>query len=124
VEAVKKGASFGPVKVKRGKESKIALVSAEEGWVTVAKGKENQISVTPDLPKFVVAPIQKNQVMAKVLIQNEGKILKQVNLLSPLEVPKSILPSWPVMVAIIFGIVFIGFITIWWRRRPKRRPLR
>ena len=124
VEAVKKGASFGPVKVKRGKESKIALVSAEEGWVTVAKGKENQISVTPELPKFVVAPIQKNQVMAKVLIQNEGKILKQVNLLSPLEVPKSILPSWPVMVAIIFGIVFIGFITIWWRRRPKPRPLR
>jgi D-alanyl-D-alanine carboxypeptidase (penicillin-binding protein 5/6) len=124
VEAVKKGASFGPVKVKRGKESKIALVSAEEGWVTVAKGKENQISVTPELPKFVVAPIQKNQVMAKVLIQNEGKILKQVNLLSPLEVPKSILPSWPVMVAIIFGIVFIGFITIWWKRRPKPRPLR
>ena len=124
VEAVKKGASFGPVKVKRGKESKIALVSAEEGWVTVAKGKENQISVTPELPKFVVAPIQKNQVMAKVVIQNEGKILKQVNLLSPLEVPKSILPSWPVMVAIIFGIVFIGFITIWWKRRPKPRPLR
>ena len=124
VEAVKKGASFGPVKVKRGKESKIALVSAEEGWVTVAKGKENQISVTPELPKFVVAPIQNNQVIAKVLIQNEGKIQKQVNLLSPLEVPKSILPSWPVMVAIIFGIVFIGFITIWWRRRPKRRPLR
>ena len=124
VEAVKKGASFGPVKVKRGKESKIALVSAEEGWVTVAKGKENQISVTPELPKFVVAPIQKNQVMAKVVIQNEGKILKQVNLLSPLEVPKSILPSWPVMVAIIFGIVFIGFITLWWKRRPKPRPLR
>jgi D-alanyl-D-alanine carboxypeptidase (penicillin-binding protein 5/6) len=124
VEAVKKGAFFGPVKVKRGKESKIALVAAEEGWVTVAKGKENQISVTPELPKFVVAPIQKNQVMAKVVIQNEGKILKQVNLLSPLEVPKSILPSWPVMVAIIFGIVFIGFITIWWKRRPKPRPLR
>jgi D-alanyl-D-alanine carboxypeptidase (penicillin-binding protein 5/6) len=124
VEAVKKGASFGPVKVKRGKESKIALVAAEQEWVTVAKGKENQISVTPELPKFVVAPIQKNQVIAKVLIQNEGKILKQVNLLSPLEVPKSILPSWPVMVAIIFGIVFIGFITIWWKRRPKPRPLR
>jgi hypothetical protein len=62
--------------------------------------------------------------MAKVLIQNEGKVLKQVNLLSPLEVPKSILPSWPVMVAIIFAIVFIGFITVWWRRRPRPKPLR
>jgi D-alanyl-D-alanine carboxypeptidase (penicillin-binding protein 5/6) len=124
VEAVKTGASFGPVKVRRGKLNKVDLIAAETGWVTVTKGKENLVSVTPELPKFVVAPIQKNQVMAKVLIQNEGKVLKQVNLLSPLEVPKSILPSWPVMVAIIFGIVFIGFITIWWKRRPKPRPLR
>jgi len=124
VEAVKTGASFGPVKVRRGKLNKVNLMAAEAGWVTVAKGKENLISVTPELPKFVVAPIQKNQVMAKVLIQNEGKVLKQVNLLSPLEVPKSILPSWPVMVAIIFAIVFIGFITVWWRRRPRPKPLR
>lgn len=124
VEAVKTGASFGPVKVRGGKLNKVNPVAAEAGWVTVAKGKENVISVTPELPKFVVAPIQKNQVMAKVLIQNEGKVLKQVNLLSPLEVPKSILPSWPVMVAIIFAIVFIGFITVWWRRRPRPKPLR
>ena len=125
VEAVKKGASFGPVKVRRGKLNKVTLTAAEAGWVTVAKGKENSVSVTPELPKFVVAPIQKNQVIAKVLIQNEGKVLKQVNLLSPLDVPKSILPSWPVMVAIILEIVFIGFIWFWWRRRPhKPRPLR
>lgn len=124
VEAVKTGASFGPVKVRRGKLNKLTLVAAEEGWVTVAKGKENLVSVTPDLPKFVVAPIQKNQVIAKALIQNEGKVLRQVNLLSPVEVQKSILPSWPVMGAIIVGIIFIGFIWFWWRRRPKPNPLR
>ena len=124
VEAVKKGASFGPVKVKRGKLNKVTLLAAEEGWVTVAKGKEGQVSVTPELPKFVVAPIQKNQVMAKALIQNEGKVVKQVSLFSPIEVQKSILPPWPVMVAIIFGVVFIGLIVFWWRRRPKPRPFR
>jgi D-alanyl-D-alanine carboxypeptidase (penicillin-binding protein 5/6) len=124
VEAVKTGASFGPVKVRRGKLNKLTLVAAEEGWVTVAKGKENLVSVTPDLPKFVVAPIQKNQVIAKALVQNEGKVLRQVNLLSPVEVQKSILPSWPVMCAIVVGIIFIGFIWFWWRRRPKPNPLR
>ena len=124
VEAVKTGASFGPVKVRRGRLNKVNLIAAETGWVTVTKGKENLVSVTPELPKFVVAPIQKNQVMAKVLIQNEGKVVRQVNLLSPVEVQKSILPSWPVMVAIIFAIVFIGFITVWWRRRPRPKPLR
>ena len=124
VEAVKKGAAFGPVKVKKGKLSKVTLLAAEEGWVTVAKGKESQVSVTPELPKFVVAPIQKNQVMARALIQNEGKVVKQVSLFSPVEVQKSILPPWPVMVAIIFGVVFIGVIVFWWRRRPKPRPFR
>jgi D-alanyl-D-alanine carboxypeptidase (penicillin-binding protein 5/6) len=126
VEAVKKGASFGPVKVKRGKESKIALAAAEEGWVTVPKGKENQISITPELPNVIAAPIQKNQIIAKVLIQNEGKVLKQVNLLSPIEVEKSLLPPWPVTFAIGFGVLLVLLIGFWWIRirKPKPRPLR
>ena len=126
VEAIKKGATFGPVRVTRGKESKIAVVAAEEGWVTVPKGKENQISVTPELPNVVTAPIQKNQIIAKALIQNEGKVLRQVNLLSPAEVQKSHLPPLPVIVAIVFGALLIGLIGFWWIRirRPKPRPLR
>src|SRR4030043_12155 len=35
VEAVKKGATFGPVKVKRGKVNQVPLTAAEEGRVTV-----------------------------------------------------------------------------------------
>ena len=126
VEAVKKGASFGPVKVKRGKLNKLTLHAAEEGWVTVAKGKESQISVTPELPKFVVAPIQKNQVVGKALIQNEGKVLRQVSLVSPLEIQKSLLPPWPVTVSIGFGVLLVLLIGFWWIRirRPKPRPLR
>jgi D-alanyl-D-alanine carboxypeptidase (penicillin-binding protein 5/6) len=126
VEAVKKGATFGPVKVKRGKESKIALVSAEEGWVTVPKGKENQISVTPELPSVVTAPIQKNQMIAKALIQNEGKVVKEVNLVSPVEIQKSFLPPWPITLAIGFGVLLVLLVGFWWVRvrRTKPKPLR
>jgi D-alanyl-D-alanine carboxypeptidase (penicillin-binding protein 5/6) len=122
VEAVKKGASFGPVKVKRGKESKIALVSAEAGWVTVPKGKENQISITPELPNVVTAPIQKNQIIAKALIQNEGKVVRQVNLIAPLEVQKSYLPPWPVIVAVGFGVLLVLLIGFWRIRMRKTKP--
>jgi D-alanyl-D-alanine carboxypeptidase (penicillin-binding protein 5/6) len=126
VEAVKKGATFGPVKVKRGKESKIALVSAEKGWVTVPKGKENQISVTPELPSVVTAPIQKNQMIAKALIQNEGKVVKEVNLVSPVEIQKSFLPPWPITLAIGFGVLLVLLVGFWWVRvrRTKPKPLR
>ena len=126
VEAVKKGASFGPVKVKRGKESKIAVEASEGGWVTVPRGKENQISITPELPNVVTAPIQKNQIIAKVLIQNEGKVLREVNLISPVEIQKSFLPPWPVTLAIGFGVLLVLLIGFWWVRirRRKPRPLR
>jgi D-alanyl-D-alanine carboxypeptidase (penicillin-binding protein 5/6) len=121
VEAVKKGATFGPVKVKRGKLNQIVLVSAEGGWVTVGKGKENSVSAAPQLPQFVVAPIRKGQVIAKVLIQNEGKVAKEVNLLASSDVEKSLIPPWPILVGILCGLVVIVGFGLWWFRRPKAK---
>jgi D-alanyl-D-alanine carboxypeptidase (penicillin-binding protein 5/6) len=123
VEAVKKGAPFGPVKVKRGKSNQVTLTAAEDGRVTVPKGKESSVSVASQLPQFIAAPIQKGQVVAKVLIQNEGKVVKEVSLLSSSDVLKSILPPWPVMAAFVLGLAIVGFAGFWWFRRPKKRKL-
>ena len=123
VEAVKKGATFGPVKVKRGKLNQVLLAAAEEGRVTVEKGKENLVSVTPQLPQFVVAPVRKGQVVAKVLIQNEGKVAKEVNLLASSGVEKSLIPPWPILAGILFGVVVIVGFGFWWFRRPKAKRL-
>ena len=123
VEAVKKGITFGPVKVKRGKVNQVLLAAAEEGRVTVGKGKENLVSVTPQLPQFVVAPIRKGQVVAKVLIQNEGKVAKEVNLLASSDVEKSLIPPWPILAGILCGLAVIVVFWFWWFRRPKVRRL-
>jgi D-alanyl-D-alanine carboxypeptidase (penicillin-binding protein 5/6) len=123
VEAVKKGATFGPVKVRRGKLNQVILTAAEEGRVTVAKGKENLVTAVPQLPAFVVAPIQKDQVVAKVLVQNEGKIVKEVNLIASLGVEKSLIPPWPILVGIGCGLAVIMIIGFWWFRRPKQKKL-
>jgi D-alanyl-D-alanine carboxypeptidase (penicillin-binding protein 5/6) len=123
VEAVKKDAAFGPVKVKRGKLNKITLTAAEEGRATVAKGKENLVSVVPQLPQFIVAPIQKGQVVAKVLIQNEGTVVKEVNLLASSDIEKSLIPPWPILVGILCGLIVIFGFGFWWFRRPKPRRL-
>jgi D-alanyl-D-alanine carboxypeptidase (penicillin-binding protein 5/6) len=123
VEAVKKGASFGPVEVKKGKLNQVALTAAEEGWVTVGKGKENLVSATPQLPQFVVAPIRKGQVVAKVFIQSEGKVVKEVNLLASSDVEKSLIPPWPILVGILCGLVVVVGFGSWWFRRPKAKRL-
>ena len=123
VEVVKKGATFGPVKVKRGKLNQVILTAEKDGRVTVAKGKENLVSVVPQLPQFIVAPIQKGQVVAKVVIQNEGKVAKEVNLLASLSVEKSLIPPWPILVGIGCGFAIIIVLGLWWFRRPKTRRL-
>ena len=123
VEAVKRGATFGPVKVKRGKLNQVMLTAAEEGRVTVSKGKENLVSAVPQLPQFIVAPIQKGQVLAKVLIQNEGKVAKEVNLLASSDVEKSLIPAWPILAGILCGLIVIFGFGFWWFRRPKPRRL-
>ncbi len=121
VEAVKKGASFGPVKVKRGKENNVMLMAAEDVRVTVPKGKEKSVSVTPQLPPSVVAPIQKGQALAKIVVQNEGKVVMEASLISSSEIQKSLIPPWPVLVGIIAGLIVLGFAGFWWFRRPKQK---
>jgi D-alanyl-D-alanine carboxypeptidase (penicillin-binding protein 5/6) len=123
VEAVKKGATFGPVKVRRGKVNQVILTAAEEGRVTVAKGKENLVSTIPQLPEFVTAPIQKGQLVAKVLVQNEGKPAKEINLLASTDVEKSLIPPWPILVGIGCGLAIIIVLGFLWFRRPKPKKL-
>ena len=123
VEGVKKGATFGPVKVSRGKLKEVTLTAAEDGRVTVAKGKESLVSATPQLPQFIVAPIQKGQVVAKVLIQNEGKVAKEISLLASADVEKSLIPPWPILVGIGCGLGIVIVIGFWWLRRPRTKKL-
>jgi D-alanyl-D-alanine carboxypeptidase (penicillin-binding protein 5/6) len=123
VEAVKKGATFGPVKVSRGKLKEVTLTAAEDGRVTVAKGKESLVSAAPQLPQSIVAPFQKGQVVAKVLIQNEGKVAKEISLLASVDVEKSLIPPWPILVGIGCGLGIVIVIGFRWFRRPKTKKL-
>jgi D-alanyl-D-alanine carboxypeptidase (penicillin-binding protein 5/6) len=121
VEAIKRGSSFGPVKVKRGKQKEVMLTAAEDARVTVAKGKEQSVGVAPELPPFVVAPIQKNQSLAKAVIQNDGKPVKEVALLASAEVQKSLLPPWYITIAILAGMALVGLVALRWLRGPKQK---
>ena len=123
VEAVKKGASFGPVKVKRGKLDQLTLIASEDGRVTVPKGKENLASAIPQLPASASAPIQKGQVLAKVLVQKEGKTVKEINLLATSDVEKSLIPPWPVLAGGVAGLFILCLLGLWFFKRPQRKKL-
>ncbi len=123
VEAVKKDASFGPVKVKRGKSDQIGLIASESAFVTVPKGKENLASVVPQLPEYVTAPVQKGQALGKVLVQKEGKTIKEIDLYASSDVEKSIIPPWPYLLGGVLGLVFLSVIGLFLFRKSPRKKL-
>lgn len=121
VEAVKKEAPYSPIKVKWGKSDQVIPVASVGGRVTVPRGKESLVSVLPQLPQAVVAPVQKGQVLGKLLLQKEGKTVREIDLVASQEVRKSLIPPWPYLVAGLLGIILIGLIGFWFLRRPSRR---
>jgi D-alanyl-D-alanine carboxypeptidase (penicillin-binding protein 5/6) len=121
LEAVKKGMSFGPGKVIRGRQTQVGVLAAEDGRVTVAKGNEKSVTLTPEMPEVLVAPIQKGQVVGKVVIGSGEERLKEVNLVAAAEVPKGIHVLWLFLSGGILGLTLIGLIGWWRMRRQKRR---
>lgn len=123
VEGVKKGTPISFVKVKGGKLNKVQLIASEDGKVTVAKGKEDSITIIPKVPEFIIAPVQKGQEVGKVVIQSEGKVLKEVALISSFDVPKGIYIPWALIIGSILGFVLLIAIGLWWLRRSRRKRL-
>ena len=124
VEAVKKSDLFGPEKVVKGKLNKVHLIPAEGGWVTVPKGKENSISVTPEVPKPIIAPVQAGQAVGKIVIQWEGKVLRDISLLSSAYVPEGIYLSWPLIAVGVLSFLLAALLAFWLARRFRRRKFR
>jgi D-alanyl-D-alanine carboxypeptidase (penicillin-binding protein 5/6) len=123
VEAVKEGTTFGPVSVRQGKVGKLPLIAAEAVRVTVPKGKEETTTVTTNLPDYVQAPVQKGQIIGKVVIQSEGAILREVNLLAPEDVPKGFLFLTPLIAGGLLGLVLVSLIAFLRRRAQRKRFL-
>ena len=124
VKAVKKSDLFGPEKVVKGKLNKVHLIPAGEAWVTVPKGKENSISITTEVPKPITAPVQKGQLVGKIVIQGEGKVLKEISLLSSSDVPEGIYLSWPLIAVGVISVLLVALLAFWLARRSRRRKFR
>lgn len=124
IEAVKKSDLFGPEKVIKGKLNKVRLIPAEGAWVTISKGQENSISVTAEVPKPIVAPVQAGQPVGKIVIQCEGKVLKEIALLSSSDVPKGIYLSWLLIAVGILCFLLVALLAFWLARLSRRRKFR
>ena len=124
VEAFKKGAPLGSIKVVRGKMSRVELIAAEDGRVVVTKGEEKSVSVNSELPGSIAAPVIKGQRVGKVVIQSGGKALREVDLLSSSDVPKGFPFLWLLIGGGILGLLLVGLIAFLRMFRSHRKRIR
>jgi D-alanyl-D-alanine carboxypeptidase (penicillin-binding protein 5/6) len=124
VEAVKKSDLFGPEKVVKGKLNKVHLIPANGAWVSVPKGIENSISLTTEVPKPITAPLKVGQVLGKIIIQCEDKVLKEIALLSSSDVPEGIYLSWPLIAVGALSLILVVLLAYWLAYRSRRRKFR
>lgn len=118
IHIVKKDVPFKPIKVKWGKSKEVILTPKENYWVTTPKGKENLVSVINKIPEVITAPVQKGQQIGQLIIQKDGKTIKEIGLISSSSVERSLIPPWPFLLGIILLFVVVCFsITLFFRRR-------
>jgi len=90
----------------------------------VTKGEEKSVSVNPELPSFIAAPLLKGQRVGKVLIQGGGKVVREVDLLSSSDVPKGFPFLWLLIGGGILGLLLVGLIAFLRMFRSHRKRIR
>lgn len=89
VTVFEKGERLKEVRVWKGKLNRLNLVAAASGIVTVPRREKESISSSLQIQTRILAPVLEGDKMGKAIIEGEGKILKEVDLLAEREVPKA-----------------------------------
>jgi len=98
----------------KGQKGAVTVAPAEDGYITLPKGKEKTLSVTKQIPESVFAPVIKAQKLGTLTITLDGKKVREIALVASEEVPsggilKRMLHSF---ILISFHPPYIGSIAI------------
>jgi hypothetical protein len=72
----------------------------------------------------MIAPVRTGQAVGKIVIQSEGKVLKEMALLSSSDVPKGIYLSWPLIAVGVLSVLLVALLAFGLARRFRRRKFR
>ena len=120
----------------KGARNTIPVVATESGMITVPAGYKGKISEDRTLPKEIVAPISKGQVLGKAMIKIDSDVVKNIPLVASNDVQKAGLfkllshsiyltcknnaGTFFLVLAIVITIsLFYYFAATGWKRRNK-----
>jgi ABC-type dipeptide/oligopeptide/nickel transport system ATPase component len=131
---IEAGEDVTKVRVKRGEVRKVQAVAAEDIAATIAKEEKRSKIDTEIVKKDLKAPVKKGDVVGKVKVYYDGKLINQRNLvaaetvekggfLSIFGIPDWLAPFIYITVALLALIIFINY-KMKERRRAKARRKR
>lgn len=71
----------GEVELKMGKVENVKVYAKENYYALTKKGEKYHHEVTINLPSSVRAPLQKGDAVGKIIITNEGKVIKEIDVI-------------------------------------------
>jgi D-alanyl-D-alanine carboxypeptidase (penicillin-binding protein 5/6) len=89
VLVVKKDSINGTVHVEKGTENKIDAVAFEDYSILTKKGEEENITTRIELPEKLSAPLNKNQLIGNIVVEQNGNILKKIDLIATKEIKRA-----------------------------------
>lgn len=89
IKVVEKGMVQKTIPVEKGHISEVNVIVPEDVSILVEKGKEEQISTRIDIPEKLLAPLSKNQEVGTLTVEQNGKTVKQINVVVAEDVYKA-----------------------------------
>lgn len=78
----KGGDALSSVRVWQGDKTKVAAGVIDDLYVSISKGRYDQLKGVMQFDKAIDAPIRRGDVLGKIILSDQGKILKEVPLLA------------------------------------------
>ncbi|WP_066637491.1 D-alanyl-D-alanine carboxypeptidase family protein [Desulfolucanica intricata] len=84
-----KGARVGTVRVGKGTEQQLDVVTADPVSLVVLRGHDKGFSKKIVLPQYIEAPINKGDIVGRYVVTKDGKEAMRVNLIANKTIPKA-----------------------------------
>jgi len=84
-----KGQALDELPVWKGKSNSLHIVPAGEGMIVVPAEQKNKLVKEKTLPEYVVAPIEKGQVIGQYTVKVGTNVIRSIPLVAQTDVPKA-----------------------------------
>ena len=78
----KEGDALSEVRIWQGAKEKVAAGVMSDLYVSMSKGRYDQLKGVVQFDKSISAPVRRGDVLGKIVFSDQGKILKEVSLLA------------------------------------------